>query len=70
MCTHNIILSELKWIAERIIDMGLSCKMHDGVNIFSFQHIIDQIRTAYISFHEFVVWKVLNFIQVFYTRAV
>jgi len=64
MSSQNIILSELKWVSKRIINMSLSCKMHDCVYLLSFQHEVDKIWAAYIPLDELIIWERFDYIQV------
>lgn len=56
MGSHDIILRELEGISKRVVDMSLGSEMHDGINLFSFQNKINQIRAANISLNKFVIW--------------
>ena len=59
MGTKNIGLSERKRVTERIIDVGLSCKVHYGVNVVLGKNKVHKIATANISLDKFEVWKIL-----------
>lgn len=68
--THDVVLCELERIPERVIHVGLRRKVHDGINLFSLDHEVDQIGAADVALHELVVGVVLDLVQVGEARAV
>jgi hypothetical protein len=59
MGTKNIGLGKRKRVTERIVDVGLSCKVHNGVNFVLGENEIDKVATRNISLDKFEVWKIL-----------
>jgi hypothetical protein len=55
MCAKDIGLGKLEAIAERIIDVSLSCKMDDRVGCVCFENVCDQVGVADISVDERIV---------------
>jgi hypothetical protein len=70
MCAQDVVLGELKGVAERVIHVGLRGEVHDGVDLLLRQHVIYQVRTADVSLDELVIRVVLDLVQVRQTRAV
>lgn len=50
--------------------MTLGGKVHDCVDIFVFEDVIQKVGRPDIAFHKIDVWERLNFSQIFQTRAV
>jgi hypothetical protein len=70
MGTINIVLGKLKAITERIVNMGLSSKVHNGVDFFSDEKVVDEISTGDISFHKLEVGRGFRRIKVLQIRTV
>ena len=64
MGPHNVILSKLKRVAETVVHVSLSGKVHYGVNLLGLQNIVDQVRTANVALDKFVVGQALDIIKV------
>mmetsp|Transcript_20761 Transcript_20761/g.44959 ORF Transcript_20761/g.44959 Transcript_20761/m.44959 type:complete len:226 (+) Transcript_20761:539-1216(+) len=66
----NVGLSKRKGVAKRVVDVRLSCKVHNGVDSFFPEHIGNQVRRRNVTLDEFEVWQVKQLFQVCQTGAV
>lgn len=53
MGTINIVLREFKAVPKRIVDMGLCRKVHNRVDAFGDEQVIDEICTGNVTADEF-----------------
>ena len=53
--TVNVGVGEGKRVTEGVIYVSLRSKVHDSVNLFLLEHIVDEVRTANVSLYEFKV---------------
>ena len=65
MRSHNVGLGKGQGVTEGIVDVGLCCKVHNGVNVVFQERIIDNVWDRNISLDEFEVGKALQFVEIF-----
>lgn len=53
--TIDVVLRELEAISERVVDVGLCSEVHDSVNTFRDEKVVNQIRAADIALDELKV---------------
>lgn len=70
MGAHDVVLSELKRVSERVVDVCLGGEVHDCVDLFCLQHVLDELRGAYVSTHELIVGKILHHVAVLNAGAI
>lgn len=68
--SHNVGLSKGQRVSERVVDVGLGSKVHDGVDFVFEESIVDNVRRGNVSLDEFKVGKVLDLVEIFQTTAV
>jgi len=70
MRSIDICLSERERVSKGIINVGLSCKVENGINIVFLEYVCHKITAANISLDEFEIGKILNLIEVLKAGAV
>jgi hypothetical protein len=70
MGSEDVCLRECEGVTERIVYVGLSCKVHDGVNLILLEDVVDQITTGNVSLDEFKVWKFHYLLQILKTGTI
>lgn len=70
MGSIDVIFGELKAVTKRVVHMGLSCKVHDGVNGLRKEDEIDKISTGNVPLDELEVGRGSRWKQVFQIRTI
>ena len=64
MRSQNVSLGKVERVAERVVDVSLSSKVHDGVNPFLCQNIGNEIGATDIALDEFEVFETRYFLEI------
>lgn len=56
MGTIDIVFGELKAIFKGVINIGLSCKMHYGINGLRQKKEVDKVITGNVALDELEIW--------------
>lgn len=70
MRSIDIVLGELETVPERVVDVSLSGEMHDGVDAFSDEKVVDEIGTSDIALDELEIGGLLRGVEVLEVGAV
>ena len=70
MRAFNVVFREFKRVAERVIDVTLRRKVHDGVYFFALQDVIQKVDGTNVSVNELDVRQMFDMFQIFQTSAV
>lgn len=57
MSAIDVVLGELKGVTKRIVDMGLRCKMHDGVDRLGDEEVVDEVGAPDVALDELEVGR-------------
>ena len=68
--SHNVGMSKGQRVSERVVDVGLGSKVHDGVDFVFEERIVDNVRRGNVTLDEFEVGKVIDLVEIFQTTAV
>ena len=66
----DVVLGELEAVAEGVVDVGLSGEVHDGVDAFGDEEVVDQVGAGDVAFHELEAGGVFRRVKVLEVGAV
>ena len=64
MCSVDVCLGECERVSKGVINVGLGCKVENGINVVLLEYVCYKITTANISFHEFEVGEILDLVKI------
>ncbi|GER53955.1 peptidase T [Striga asiatica] len=59
----DVVFGELEAVAERVVDMGLSGEVHDGIDAFGDEEIVDEVGTSDIALDKLEVRAVIELVE-------
>ena len=66
----DIVLGELKAVTEGVINMGLSCEVHDGVDVLGDEKVVDEVGAGDVALDELEVGGGFGRVEVLEVGAV
>ena len=70
MRTFNVVFCEFKRVTERVINVTLRRKVHDGVYFLFFEDVIQQVDGTNVPLDELDVQQMCDMVQVFQAGTV
>lgn len=66
----DVVLGELEAVAEGVVDVSLSGEVHDGVDAFGDEEVVDEVGAGDVALDELEVGGVLGGVEVLEVGAV
>ena len=70
MGTTDVVLSELEWVAEGVVNVGLRSEVQNRVDVFRLYYVCSQIYWADVSFYKLEVRETSDGFQIFQVGAI
>ena len=62
--SHHVCFSECEWVLDTTVYMALGSEVDDTINLFVLHKFVEGIEVADIHLHKFIIWLILNILEV------